>query len=214
MIPHYRIVLEITVKSYIMATDAAVTGVLSTALAGLHISLVKYSGDVESDISFIEFSNALLKYIDITGNKSPRKTVNDKGKRIRNPQYGLVEKEILRTHLIGPALLYFNQLPRKLSFEKCLKALRDRFQPLMDNHNRNRKLEIFKMIQGNDEDFFEYCSRVLDASRTLNIHKDMLISICVQGANSSVKADIKTLDPEVMKSWMGVPLSGEGETKL
>ena len=176
-----------------------------TIPAGLQISLIEYSGEADSDISFIEFRNALLKYIEITGNKSPKKIKDDKGNRIRNPRYGLVEKEILRNHLVGLALSCFDQLPSKMSFYKCIKVLGVQIRKRLIG-----KIEVFKMVQKADENFMSYCLRVLDASRSADLGEEMVVPICFKGASPEVKEILHSLDEQVIAALFEV-LFGEME---
>ena len=159
------------------------------------------------------FVSSLRQYLILTGNISPAQIRNIHGVMIANPDKDLVEKQILRNHLRGDALSWYNQLDDDTSFENCLTQLVERFE-LTPHQKHLKRLAVYQMQQKVGERYETYVSRVLSASLGLKLADQDVLTVVTQGAEPRIRNFLIMKQPKSVSELMALPLARGGSVNM
>ena len=164
-----------------------------------------FSGLPADNYRVEEFLTDIDNYITTTGKNTPA-TFRVEGADVPNPNYGKIEREVLRTSLTGPAKSWYRQQKDTTSFEDLKKGLKKRFQ-LTNQQKHVRKIGIFQLTQKPAESFLEYLSRVSDKARGIGIKDKDIITIVTQGAHPSIRPFLIMENVDSLEDLMDLPLA-------
>ena len=170
---------------------------IADAVQALAIKLTPFDGQ-DWDDWFLEFQ----EYCQKTNNASSKKLSDG----TPNPNYGVNELNILKSHLVGPAKYYFKTLKDDQEYDKVISAFKSRFG-LSANQKFSQKIATFGLRQQNSETLEMFVNRVQLKSKNLDLSEEDLVSLCIYGSHKSIKNFLLAVAPTTILQLVQCPFA-------
>ena len=137
---------------------------------------------------------------------------DDENKQIDNPDpnYGVLEKRLLKQYLKGEAKAWFRNLDPEISYADLLRDMRDMYD-LTEAQKHSMRLKVYRMHQLPSESFVAFVNRVRTAGRGLKITDTDIVTVVTQGSSSKLRPFLLMAQPKTISDLLKLPLAREEE---
>ena len=160
-----------------------------------------------------DFVKDFQDYLATTRVLPPAKIRNAAGQEIDNPQYGVLEKQIIKQYLKGRAKTWFRNLDPDTGYDDVIRSLKARFD-YSENEKHAEKLKVFRLTQEPNQSFLDFVQNVLDRSRHLGLSERDMVSIVEAGCHLNIRPFIKMAQKTNISDIVKLPLAREDEDGL